>query len=99
LLVVSRKLSESMVIDDVVVLTVSRLSESAAELTCATIDGGFLQSATLRRNESLALPRGVRVVLIEFRLPRLRLGFDYPDDVSISRKEEWDKDRDATEGP
>ena len=92
MLVLSRELGESVVIEDVR-LTVLRIDSAYAEVSLAKVAGGKPVVLTLPRHEYVQACYDVRIVFIQVNGPKVRLGFDAPREVHISRSEYWDASR------
>ena len=86
MLVLSRRVHESIIVNEVIVVTVAAIPRAAVELSLATIEGGELSRLHLSKNESAIIGSGVRVTLVEATTEKVRLGIELPPGVSISRR-------------
>jgi sRNA-binding carbon storage regulator CsrA len=89
MLVLSRRLGESVVINGQLVLTVAFLAEDCVNLSLINVGGSFLCSVTARANESVRFTDDVQVVAIRFEGENVRLGVDGPIDSTFHRGEFW----------
>lgn len=90
MLVLSRQIGQSIVIDDQVVVTVERFTSDDLELSIQNVRGVPLGRVSLSRESTAALPRDVSVVMIQAGWDRVRMGFSYADQrTHICRKENW----------
>lgn len=87
MLVISRRIQESIIVNDVLVVTVTDISDGTVELSLATIEGGVLRTLFLNREEYAPVCSGVRVCLIECSTKKVRLGIEYPPQITIARHE------------
>ncbi len=90
MLVLSRTTGDCIVIGDEFVVTVAFLAKDRAELSLTRLDGSFVRSATVRRNELLAVDDQIRVVAVQLEEEKARIGIDAPADNRIQRRECWD---------
>jgi sRNA-binding carbon storage regulator CsrA len=67
MLVLSRRLGESLVINDQLVLTVAFLAKDSVELSLINVSGSLLGTSTARVNESVQLTDDIEVVAIHFK--------------------------------
>jgi len=89
MLVLSRRLGESLVINDQLVLTVAFLAEDYAELSLINFSGSLLGTFTARVNEKLRLTDDIEVVAVRFEGGKVRLGVEGPADCTFDRGEFW----------
>ena len=87
MLVLSRKAGESIVIGDELIVTVTFIGSEAVEITATRRDNSFVKSWVLSTNEGVAINDEVRVVLIQLKRERARLGIEYPPELSVARTE------------
>lgn len=87
MLVLSRKLNESIIIGDETIVTVSFIGSEAIELTVTGRDNSPVKSAVLGVDDWAAINDQVRVILIRLEGERARLGIEYPPDLSVARME------------
>ncbi len=64
--VLSRRLGESLAIDDKFVLTVALLAEDFVELSLIEIDGTFVGSFTSHLGESIRVTDDIQVIVVAF---------------------------------
>lgn len=86
MLILSREIGQAIVIDDVVV-TVIRVGGRSAEVSLQKLTGGKRVVATLLRDEPVDACYNTRLLFIESRGPKVRLGIDAPDGIEIRRQE------------
>ena len=84
--VLSRRVGESVIIEEVA-LTLARLGDGYAEISLAKIAGGSKTILTLTHQERKAICYDVELVLVAVKDDRARFGFEYPPEVTITRKE------------
>jgi len=96
MLLLSRKVNESVVIGDRLVVTVVGITAAAVEVSIQDGDAAPAK-VVLTPDGYCELGLGVRAVVVNVRPPteddpwsRARLGFAAPSDVPFSRKEVWD---------
>jgi sRNA-binding carbon storage regulator CsrA len=89
MLVLSRRLGESVVVNDRLVLTVAFLADDYAELSLINIDGTFVGSFNVHRDEWIRLTDDVQVIVVQFEGEKLRLGIDGAPHDRIHRGEFW----------
>jgi sRNA-binding carbon storage regulator CsrA len=87
MLVLSRKVSESVVVDLEFFVTVTFLGDPAVEYSLSTLNRKHITTLTVRRNESITLGAGVRATVIRFEEDRVRLGFEIPPECRVDRAE------------
>ena len=85
MLVMSREVGESVVIEDVV-MTLARVGDRYAEVSLRKVTGGKKSILTLPHNERKAICYNVEVVFIEVKGEKARFGFEHPTDVTITRQ-------------
>jgi sRNA-binding carbon storage regulator CsrA len=83
--VLSRRLNESLVINDDLVLTVTLLTDNYAELSLLRRDGPLLGTFTARPNEWFSLVDGVRLVAVRVDSEKVRVGIDSTPETRIER--------------
>jgi carbon storage regulator CsrA len=93
MLVLSRRLGESLVVNDQLVLTIALLAEDYVELSLINATGSFLVSFTARADESVSLTDAIQVTVIQFEGEKVRLGVEGPRDSRIDRGEFWNLPR------
>ncbi len=86
MLVLSREIGESVVIEDVV-LTLVSVSEKYVEVSLVKMSGGKVTMATLPHDQTVEICYDVEVVVVNTKGPKVRLGFETPDDLTIRRGE------------
>jgi len=86
MLVLSRQVGETVVIEDVVV-TVIRVAEGYVEASLAKMSGGKATIVTLPQNEYVDICYEARVVYLFAKGPKVRLGFELPRWTAIRRGE------------
>lgn len=87
MLVLSRKIGESVVIDDLIVLTVAIIGEGFIDLGMAEVGGAQLGTISLDHHGLRPIVDGVKGVMVRIEGDRVRIGFDYREGVSIVRPE------------
>ena len=96
MLVLSREIGESVVIEDVA-LTVIRTSDEYVEVSLAKISGGRSTIVTLPQHEYVEIGYEVQIVFIATKDSKVRLGFEAPPETRICRQEilesrsDWDR--------
>jgi sRNA-binding carbon storage regulator CsrA len=93
MLVLSRRLSESVVINGQLVLTVALLADDHVELSLVSVGGSLVGSFTARANESVRLTDDIQVIVIRFEGEKVRLGVEGPPDSTFHRGEFWNLPR------
>lgn len=97
MLVLSRTPGQAIVVGDEIVVTLERCAEGVADLTLANARGVPLESVRLLHDQKIRLTRDVDVILIKSSLEKVRLGFEWRDELSaslrIERKEDYDRGR------
>lgn len=86
MLVLSRKLGESVIFDSAIVATVAVIAPEFVELSLTNISGDTLGSVTLGKDHLSHIAHGVRAILIKTDLSKIRLGFEYPIGVVVTRQ-------------
>ena len=86
MLVRSREIGESVVIEDVA-LTVIRTSDEYVEVSLAKISGGRSTIVTLPHQEYVEICYEVQIVFIATKDTKVRLGFEAPSETRICRHE------------
>jgi sRNA-binding carbon storage regulator CsrA len=89
MLVLSRKLGESVVINDLII-TVDSFTADHSVLSLMRTNCEFLQKVTAPFHKTVEITDHVRAVMIQAEPHRVRLGFHLPPDYSIARWEVWD---------
>jgi sRNA-binding carbon storage regulator CsrA len=89
MLVLRRRLGESIVFGDELVLTVSLLADDYVELTLITVNGSLLGTLTAHRDEYVTIADEIRVIASRFDPDCVRLGIEAPANWRISRGEFW----------
>jgi sRNA-binding carbon storage regulator CsrA len=89
MLVLSRRLGESLVINDQLVLTVAFLANESVELSLISVGGSLLGTFTARKNEKLPLTDDIEVVVVRFEGDKVRLGVEGPLGSMFHRGEFW----------
>lgn len=87
MLVLSRKRGESIVINEEFLLTVLRFTADEAECSLSTTGGELLGNVTISCHSQVEVIPRVRIVLVQTRDDKVRLGIDYPQDMAVHRKE------------
>jgi sRNA-binding carbon storage regulator CsrA len=90
MLIVTRKLGESIVIGDMAV-TVAVLAENSVELSLARTDGMPVATVTVGQARLTDLVRGVQAVVLAVDRDKVRLGLESPVDAQ-SGADEWYRD-------
>ncbi len=94
MLVVSRRVDESLLLEDVVV-TVRDFGEDSAELELRKLTGGQSVQAQIRKHELLDACYDCQLTVVAVRGDRVRIGIAAPDEVAVARKEVWDASQGA----
>ena len=89
MLVLSRRLGESVVINDQLVLTVAFLADDCAEFSLINIDGSFVGSFNAHLHEWFRLTDDIQVFVVQFEGEKLRLGVKGTPHDRIHRGEFW----------
>ena len=89
MLVLSRRLGESVVINDQLVLTIALLVDDYVELSLIRVDGSFLGSFNAHFDEYLTLTDEIQVIPIRFEGETVRLGLEGPPNSRFVRGEFW----------
>lgn len=91
MLVLTRRLGESIVINNAIVLTVTAFNEFEAHVLLSSTGGETLRSLAIPKDgESSEVMPGVRVVHVRTYPDKIRVGIDYPRDMPIHRLENVD---------
>ena len=101
MIVLSRRINESVVVADHIIVTLVRLLPERVELTLRDTVDELSSVVTLELGEFVDVGLGVRLTLAEVRAstdcagpccggPKARLAFEAPMTVSVCRKEVWD---------
>jgi sRNA-binding carbon storage regulator CsrA len=93
MLVLSRRLGESVVIDDEAIATVAVIGREFVELSLTRLDGSLLGTSTIGLKKSSPVFAGVRGVVARFENEKVRFGFDGPEGSRVDRGEEWEARR------
>jgi len=91
MLVLSRREGEAIVLGGEMIVTVARLFKDSVELSVTRPNGFLLATHRAHERESVTVADGVRLVVIASRDGKVRLGMDYPPDLSVHRLEAWDR--------
>jgi len=91
MMIVTRKLGESIVIGDTAV-TVAILAENSVELTLARTDGMPVATVTVGQARPTDLVRGVQAVVLSIDRDKVRLGLESPVDGRSGQPDEWYRD-------
>ena len=84
--VLSGGIGESIIIDDALVATVAVIGADFVDLGLSRMDGTRLGHATLATSGLRTVAGGVQGIMIKsLDEGRVRLGFEYPEGVSIAR--------------
>jgi sRNA-binding carbon storage regulator CsrA len=89
MLVLSRNLGESIVIDNEVVVTVAVVGREFVELSISHSTGTVSDIVTVGNKEPMLVAHGVRARFIRSEGEKVRLGFDGPSGCRIDRSENW----------
>jgi hypothetical protein len=89
MLVLSRRLGESVVIDDEAIATVAVIGRDFIELSLTRLDGSVLGIATIGTKDLTPVYAGVRGVVVRTETDRARLGFEGHPGSRIDRREFW----------
>jgi sRNA-binding carbon storage regulator CsrA len=89
MLVLSRRLGESLVINDQLVLTVALLTDDYVELSLINVGGTFLGSFTARTNQPIRVTDDIQIVAVRIEGERVRLGIEGTPGSTFHRGEFW----------
>ena len=90
MLLLSRQLGEAIVIDNHVIATLAVLANDFVEFSLSDINGANSSSiVTVGKKELTAIVAGVRAVFVRKDAHKARLGFEYPPEIRIDRREFW----------
>ena len=89
MLVLSRKLGESLVINDLIA-TIDSFADDHSVLSLMRTNCEFLRKVTAPFNESIEITDDVRAVMIRAEGDKVRFGIEIPPDCTIARWEAWD---------
>jgi hypothetical protein len=89
MLVLSRRLGESVVIDDEAIATVAVIGRDLVELSLTRLDGSNLGLAALGLGELTPVFAGVRGIIVRIDPAGVRLGFEGHPGSRIDRHENW----------
>ena len=84
--VLSREIGESVLIEDVDVRLI-RMTPRYAEVSLAKLTGGAPVVVTLPLQKKVHICYDVQAVFVSTKGDMARLGFEYPADISIVRRE------------
>ncbi len=88
MLVLTRKLGESIIIGDDIIITVLNINEDQIYL-----DVNTSESLTINIQESVSIRDDIKVTVVKIDKNQVKLGITAPDDVTIKREEvlktEW----------
>ena len=88
MLVLSRAVGESVVIEDVNLCLV-RTTSQYAEVSLTKLSGGKSVVVTLPLQKKVDICYDVEAVFVATNGEKARLGFEYPNGVSVLRREFW----------
>jgi sRNA-binding carbon storage regulator CsrA len=89
MLVLSRRLGESLVINGRRVLTVALLADSYVELSLIDVAGSLLGTFTAPVNEKIQITDDIEVIAIRLEGDKVRLGVVGPPESTFHRGEFW----------
>lgn len=87
MLVLSRSVNQSIVIDESVELHIRAVTSDSVDLVIVGLPGEDLHRHTIQLNQSVNVCDDVIVTLIQVRDGKARLGIDAPRETSIHRGE------------
>lgn len=82
MLVLTRRLGESIIIGDDIIITVLNISEDQIYL-----DVNISESLTINIQESVSIRADIKVKVVKIDKNQVKLGITAPDDVIIKREE------------
>lgn len=87
MLVLTRKVRETVVIDDDIRLTVLDVSGYVAKLLVVTPERKY--QISLRKEDTCAIAVDVKITLIKIQTDKIRLGITAPQKRKVHREEVW----------
>lgn len=87
MLILSRGVGESVVFDNEVVATVAVLGREFVDLGLSKISGEPLGTVTLTSDGLSPIAKGVQGIVVKLLADKVRLGFDFPRGMTITRSE------------
>ncbi len=88
MLVLTRKLGESVIIGDDIIVTVLTIDKKQVKLSVNDSEG-----VTINLQESISIRDGITVKLVKTDKTQVKLGIEAPKDVTINREEVYKKDQ------
>ena len=88
MLVLTRRLGESLIIGDDIKVTVLTIDKKQVKLSVNDSEG-----ITLDLQETITIKDGITVKLVKTDKTQVKLGIDAPADVTINREEVYKKDQ------
>lgn len=96
MLIINRKMGESMIIGDNLWLIVLDIQEKCIKLGLGLLDDkSILSVSTLKLDERLKVGKDLTIIAVQIRGKQAKIGIDSHRDIQILRGELYDKDRDA----
>lgn len=89
MLVLTRKLGESIIIGDDIKVTVLNISDDQIYLDVNII----LESLTIHLQESISIKDDIKITVVKIDKTQVKLGIDAPKNVIINREEVYKKDQ------
>jgi carbon storage regulator len=88
MLVLTRRLGESIIIGDDITITVLNISKDQLDLGVNNSE-----SLTINLQETVSISDGITVTAVKIDKTQVKLGINAPDDVAINREEVYKKDQ------
>jgi carbon storage regulator len=96
LLIINRKIGESLIIGDNLRITVLDIQGKCIQLRLGFVeDKLILPVSTLKLDERLKVGKDLTISVVQIRGKQAKIGIDSHRDIQILRGELYDKDRDA----
>jgi carbon storage regulator len=96
LLIINRKLSESLVIGDNLLITVLDIQGTRIQLRLGLLEEkSILSVCTIKLDERLKVGNDLTITVVQIRGKQAKIGIDSHRDIQILRGELYNKDRDA----
>jgi sRNA-binding carbon storage regulator CsrA len=96
LLIISRKIGESLIIGDNLRITVLNIQEKCIQLGLGPLeDKSMLSVSTLNLDERLKVGKDLTIMAVQIRGKQAKIGINSQRDIQILRGELYKKNRDA----
>jgi sRNA-binding carbon storage regulator CsrA len=87
MLVLSRTLGQSVVIDDQITATIAVIGAKTVDVLLTNADGSRIGIVTLNPQERVQIAPDAHAILLRIEAGRIRLAIDHPTDVRVSRRD------------